>query len=104
MLAGCGRESQIVEPVSDNAANRYSETVVLDRGQERIIDGSVIHLYGWDYVDVHSTGVIELRFNSQETILEFTDFTVRGVRVENMVLVNHGHTQVTVSIVIKGSN
>jgi len=103
VLSGCGKES-VVEPVqSDNVVNRYSGVVILGRGEERVIDGSVINIYGWNYVDIHSTGVIELRFNSQETILGFTDFTVAGVRVENMILVNHGHTEVTISLVIKGN-
>jgi len=103
MLAGCGKETVIEPEQKDNVVNRYTETIVLDRGGERIIDGSVINIYGWNYVDIHSTGVIELRFNSQETILEFTDFTVSGIRVENMVLINHGHAAVTISLIIRGS-
>ncbi len=100
MLVGCGKES-VVEPVTDNVVNRYAATTVLGAGEEVTINGAVVGFNGWSNVEVHSTGTIELRFNSQETILELTDFVLAGTRVENMELINHGNGSVTIRTIIK---
>lgn len=86
----------------DNAFRRYATTITLQPSEEITIDGSTVGFFGWNFIELHSTDELELIFNFETVALQLTDFMVNGIRVENMSLINHGASPITINLIITG--